>query len=657
MRKLLIFLAVCGSFAIAAPALAADGTVSGTITHAADGTAIASMTVSALNTSTKVYSYAVTDASGVYTFSIDPGTYDITPWTTLSAEPNITFIKKTLTVTVASGEAKTGNNFAFTRRGRLSGHVYVAGGTTPISDVVVYATNSQGSNNGYAYMTTISDGSYTGSPTPSDTTLSATGTYSFNVSKVGYFTASITGVTLAADETTVTQDITLIPASIVTGTILDTNGAAISGATAMLTKTSSAPFGPFGATYTAVSNAAGVYSVAIYDAYTSNSTAVGDYTLTISKTGYISQSSDISITADASTLSGNNFSLVTGGTITGTITKSDGSALSGATITATDGFGNTYSATSDASGVYSLSGLRASTKYMLTVTKTNYVGQKSYNTTVTAGATLTGKNFKLPAGKTYSGRILAKSNSAALEGAMIYLYKRNKTRSEVADFSYTTKTNGTFNFQNVSPGNYRIKVVKSGYITVVQDSIVITSNLANRVYKLDLGGSILGQIFTGKNIGVASADIAVYALNNGKEISYTATTTDENGRYLISGLKKGKYRLRITSSSYVTKVTDINVKLGVQSSGNIKLAAAGSVSGFVTDKETGLPLSGLVKVVGTSTSVWSDLNGYYVLDGIAPGKCKITVINPYYDVPGQKTITVTVNKIKTDVNFSLTPKQ
>jgi large repetitive protein len=649
MKKLFIVLAICGFFAVATPALAADGTVSGTVTHAADGTPIASLTVSALNVDTKVYSYAATDASGYYAFSLAPGTYDISSWTYISAEANIYFIKKTLTITVASGEVKPANNIALVRRGRLTGHVYVAGSTTPISDATITATNSTGSSYGSSYMVTASDGSFLGSPTPTDTTLSAAGTYTFVISKTGYFTSSVSGVLLASDEASSTQNITLTPASTVSGTVLDKNGAAISGATVTLTKTSS--------TYSAISNASGVFSVAIFDTYPYNGTAISDYTVTVSKTGYITQTSTLSVVAEASSLTGNTFSLVSSGTITGTITDSSSTALASATITADDGFGNTYTATSDASGAYSLSSLRASTQYTITATKTNYVGQKIRNIKVTAGATVTGKNFKLPAGKIYSGAITAKSGGATLENAVIYLYKLNKTRSEVADFSYTTKTNGVFSFQNVSPGNYRIKVVKTGYITILQDSVAIKSNLTNKAYKLDLGGSIYGQIYTGNKTGVASVDIAVYSVNNGKTVSYTATTTDENGYYSITGLKNGKYRLRISSASYVTKITDVTVKVGTQSTANIKLAAAGSISGYVTDKVTGLPTTALVKVVGTSIIAWADSNGYYVLDGIAPGKCKVTAINAYYDVPGQQTVSVTVNKIKADVNFSLMPKQ
>ena len=94
-----------------------------------------------------------------------------------------------------------------------------------------------------------------------------------------------------------------------------------------------------------------------------------------------------------------------------------------------------------------------------------------------------------------------------------------------------------------------------------------------------------------------------------------------------------------------------------QVSKNIKLTAAGSVTGFITDKVTGLPVSATIKVVGTAIIAYSDNNGYYVIDGVAPGKRKLTVLHAYYDLPAQKGVVVSSGKTKTGINFSLTPKQ
>lgn len=650
MKKLIFSLAAWGIFTLAAPVLAADGAISGTVTHTADSSPIGSISLSAQNTTTLATTYASTAADGTYSFTLSPGTYDVSVYPYVGSEPNIAFIKKTLTVTIASGETKSGQNFALTRRGRFQGTVYAPDGVTPISDAAVSPTHISGYTHGSAYALTLSNGSYLATPVPTDTTTSAIGTYTFYVTRAGYFGATFTNVALTADETTVTQNITLTPASTVSGTVRDTSGAALANATVTLTKSS-------GGTYTALTNAAGAYTVSIFDLTNYNGSAVGDYSLSVDKTGYVTKTAAISIGADASALTGKDFVLVAAGTITGTITTSAGGGLASATVIANDGFGSSSSATTDATGVYTLSNLKPSTQYTLTVTKTNYVGQKAYAVTVTAGATVSGQNFTLPAAKTFSGTIVAKSNDAALEGATISLYKRNKARSEVADFSFTTKSDGGFLFSNLSPGKYRLKIVKSGYLNAVIDTITITSDVTGKIYQLDLAGSIHGKVHTSTNAGIASADIAVFALKNGKEVAYTSATSDENGNYLVTGLKEGTYRLKITTTDYVTRLVNVAVKTGVQSTKNIKLAPAGAVSGYITDKETGLPVVALVRVVGTTFSAWSDTNGYYVLDGVAPGKRKLVAVSAYYNTSKQRGVRVSSGQTKTGIDFTLTPRQ
>ncbi len=654
MKRLLFLLVVCGVFVFAGPTFAADATISGTITHAVDGTPIVSMYVMAQNISTGDYSYAYgTDAAGAYSITVSPGTYDVSPYTYTSTETGVTFIKKTTTMTVVSGETKSGQNFAMTRRGKFTGHVYTSDGVTPVSSAAVSATHANGYLAGSAYATTASNGSYTAVPNPnSDYTLSATGTYTFYVTRAGYYGATVTNVALSADETTVTQDIRLTPGSTVSGTVRDGSGTGISGATITLTKNL------YGNVYTALSDSSGAYSVSIFDLTNYNGSAISDYSMTVSKTGYIAKTSTISVVSDGSTLTGNNVTLSPGGAITGTVKISDGSGLSGATVTADDGFGNIASATTDSSGVYTIASLRPSTRYILTATKTYYVGQKTYNVTVNADATTSGKNFTLPTAATFSGTVTVKGSGAVLEGATVYLYKRNRTRSEVADLSFTTKSDGTFLFRTASPGKYRVKVVKNGYITLVQDVLNLSSSIAGKSYQMELGGSILGRIFTGNNVGVPSADISVYALRNGKEVSYALLSSDENGYYSISGLKKGTYRLKVMTTDYIMKIADVAVKTGVQVSKSLKLAPAGSVTGFLTEKETGLPVSGAwIKVVGTPLYAVSDANGYYVIDGLTPGKRKLSVVSTFYDLPGKKNVTVVAGQTKAGFDFMLTPKQ
>lgn len=647
MRKALFALGLCGFFALAAPAFAADGTISGTVTHASDATAVSTLYVSATNTSTgAVTTYAWTAADGTYSLTVAPGTYDVAPSTTTSVETGVIFLKTSTTVTVASGVAVTGKNFSLTRRAKFTGHVYTSDGVTPVADATVTMVSASGYANGNGYTTSLSNGLYTATPATTDTTLSAIGGFTFTVSKAGYFAVSESDVIIGANESSTTKDVTLLPASSVSGTVTDANGVAVASATVTVTKSTGY------SSYSAQTNASGAYTASIYETV-ANSTAVGDYTITVSKIGYVTTTGATAIGADGTTITGENFTLVASGTIIGTA-LSDGVALASATVTADDGFGSSYTTTTGTDGTYTLSSLRASMKYTVTISKTNYVTQKLYNVTVTAGATTSGKNATLSAAKAFSGTVKTTSD-VVIEGAVVTLYKRNAARSSSADYTYTTKSDGSFSFTNVAPGKYRVKIVKTGYISSVIETINLTASVSGTTYKLALAGSIFGRV-TAKNVPVGGTLIYVYALKNGKTVSLSLVITDENGYYRVAGLVKGTYKLYVWSTEYITNVVDVAVKVGIQKTANVALKRGGSITGFITDKTTGLPISATVKVVGTNVSTNADSNGYYVLDGIAPGARKIVVMNQYYEIPARPTVTIVAGATVSGVNFALDQK-
>ncbi len=570
MRKLLVFLAICGAFALVAPAAHADNsTITGTITYASGGAVVPSAYMYAINTSTNYYNYGVADANGVYTFSLTPGTYDIFS-TGVYADSSIVFIKKIITVAVADGETKAGNDIAVTRRGWFTGRVLASDGTTPVPNASLYFVNAAGSMYGQDYAETSSTGVYTAPLVPTDQTTSAVGTYTVSITKVGYFGSQVTGVVLGADGAAVSQDFRLTPASTVSGTVRDTNGGAIAGATVTVTKVVNGF--PSGTSYTAITNASGGYTASIHDLYSYNGTAVSDYTMTVTKAGYVAKTSTFSITAE--------------------------------------------------------------------------------------GTAVTSKDFTMPTGKVYSGTVVAKTGGAALANATVSLFKRTVVRSDTPSFTSTTGADGAYSFNTLPSGKYRLTVAKAGYATIVQDYVTITADKTGVKYSLETGGSVTGLVYTGASVGIDGASIVAYPMNLGKTASYLSTTADENGTYTLSGLKLGTYKLVISSTDHVKRVITVKIKNTTPVKQNVKLAAAGSVSGYVLDKDTGLPLnSTLIRIVGTSITASTDSNGFYTIDGVSPGTRKITALNIYYETPAQKSVKVTAGKTKTGVNFSLTQKQ
>ncbi len=120
--------------------------------------------------------------------------------------------------------------------------------------------------------------------------------------------------------------------------------------------------------------------------YTLNNVAAGAYNLTAAHTGYLSRSSNVTVTSN--TTSTANFALATAGKLAGVVKTSSGSAISGATVKITGGkIATTVNTTTSSTGQYGTTWIPLGT-YTITVSKTGHTTQ-SKTATVNTGATTT----------------------------------------------------------------------------------------------------------------------------------------------------------------------------------------------------------------------------------------------------------------------------
>lgn len=643
---------------VAHSAQAADATVSGTITRSTNGTAVESLLVYVENTTDGTSDYDYTDAAGAYSITISDagsgtaGTYTVYNSYYTYADTSAAYIKQTQTVTLTDGQNKSGVDFIVDQQGKMTGHVYSSDGITPVYNSSISASRSTAGISLDGYDTTAASGYYATSPyNYGRQDISNEGSFLVNATAPGYFGASQTISTVK--NTTTNTDFTLTPGSFVTGNITDTLGTAIAGATATLSEVGTDN------SYTAITDSVGNYSISIYDVSDYGGTAVGYYSLATSATNYVPQSQSVHITADESTISGKDFSLSASGSITGTIYMPNGiTALASATVEADDGYGNTYSTTSAADGTYTLNGLRTSTNYTITVSKDSYVTQKIYHVTVAASAITSGQDASLATAVVFAGTILTKGSTQGIEGATVYLYDLAKDRTGYPNYYYdyktTSYTDGSFIIPNMAPGNYRIRIVKDGYITQRKIKIDLTNSVSGKNYHLKTATSIFGKI-THQQQPVSNALVTVYSEQD-SDVGYSSASSDAAGFYTIPNLKAGTYTLRITSSGYADKT--ITRKINKTTTHvNINLQSSGSASGFVYDAATQLPISGFqIKVRNENVSTYSDGNGYYVLDGLAPGKYTLYIVSLEYKTVEVKDVTITANHETKNANFNLQEK-
>ncbi len=368
-----------------------------------------------------------------------------------------------------------------------------------------------------------------------------------------------------------------------TWTISGSVGTAGSGATIALTGASTA---------TTTANASG--------AYTFTGLANGSYTVTPSLSGHT-----FSPTSEAVTVSGAN---VTAATFTATtqtwnISGAVGTAGSGATIALTGT--STVTATADASGNYTFSGL-ANGSYTVTPTKTGYTFSPASVAVTVNSANVTAATFTATQQTwTISGLVGTAGSSAtiALTGA--------------STATTTASASGAYTFTGLANGSYTVTPTKSGY-TFSPTSAAVTVNGANvtvpnftaTAQTWTISGSV-GTTGSGATIALTGASTAT-------------TTASASGAYTFAGLANGSYTVTPTKSG----ATFSPASVGVTVSGANATAATftatlqtWTISGSVGTSGSGATIA----LTGASTATTTaNAAGAYSFTGLANGSYTVT---------------------------------
>ena len=312
-------------------------------------------------------------------------------------------------------------------------------------------------------------------------------------------------------------------AGTISGTVRDSSGTAIAGAT-VSTSTGG---------YTTTSGTGGSYTLA--------NVTPGTYTVTASKTGYVSQSVN-SVSVSVMQTTPVDFSLsLNSGTITGTVI-SGGVGLVGATVSTTSGG---YTTTTTTGGAYSLSTVAPGT-YSVTASKTGYVSATNTNVSVSVGSATTSSFTLTPQPGSITGYV-RDSSSAVISGATV--------STSTGGYTTTSAANGSYTLSNVTPGSYSVTVSKTGFVSQTNSATVNPGSTVTSNFSLaPLPGSITGYVDAASN-GVAGATMAVATGG------YTAVSA-ANSSFTLASV------LRISSGS-PDSATQRNGPIPLQNSGRI----------------------------------------------------------------------------------------
>ena len=110
------------------------------------------------------------------------------------------------------------------------------------------------------------------------------------------------------------------------------------------------------------------------------------------------------------------------------------------------------------------------------------------------------------------------------------------------------------------------------------------------------------------------------------------------------------------TTNFAEKIVTKKIKAGKEKEINIKVSKAGSISGYLYNKDTGLPIGGYTVLIKDSTiSATTDSNGYYIIDGLSPGNYRVYTTSVLYGLNYyNKKVKVRANKETENINFNLT---
>ena len=356
----------------------------------------------------------------------------------------------------------------------------------------------------------------------------------------------------------------------------------------------------------------------------------------------------VPVSAGATT-PGINFGLALGGTITGTVTAAGtGLPLSGVVVyVATAGGDSASAGVTNASGVFTVTGVATGTYKAYTSNSLNYVDRlyagvpcpggcraaqmAGTNIYVNAPETTSGIDFALSPGGSITGTVTVAGTSTPLPGVRVGIY--DSAGRSIS--SATAGSGGAYTKTGLPTGTYYVKTLYSeGWVDELYDDITcsggtcaVTSGTSVRVvapaatsgidFGLSAGGTISGTVTDGvTGAPLAGVYVSVYSTS---EASIGSAQTNAAGVYTKPGLATGSYRVRTSNNpGYVDEAYEnipcpvgtcsksvgsiVSVTAGLTTNGiDFQLAKAGAVSGTVTLAGTGAPLADVsVYVVDSS---------------------------------------------------------
>ena len=399
---------------------------------------------------------------------------------------------------------------------------------------------------------------------------------------------------------------------------------------------------------------------------------------------------------------GIDFSLVSGGSISGTVTRQiDGTPVADADVRSDtyDCCGGGNGTRTEADGTYTIDGLASGDfRVQVRADSQGLVGEFYESTTdwsaatrvpVVTGANTAGIDFSLPGGGSISGSVLESDGTTPIVGANVF------AQSDTAGWGHTqTIGDGTYQINGLGAGSYRVEAEASGrgfvrefYTSTVDYSMATLvdvtegSETAGIDFTLDQGGSVSGMVYdTDGTTPLAGVNIS--AFSEGGSSGHTRSGPD--GSYMLEGLATDDYRVEADASDRgyfrvfydgatgYDDATLVPVTVGADTPNiDFTMLVGGSITGQVVTDNPGAPIGGVDVWAQTYDCCGGGGNGArtlpdgtYEITGLAPGDYRVRAQKPEEGLVGEffddtsdwgqaARVAVLAGAVTQDIDFAL----
>jgi hypothetical protein len=524
-------------------------------------------------------------SSGSYLLSLPAGSFP------LNCSKQGYISPSPVNINLNPGQNLTGINFQLSpNAGTISGLVSSSG--QPLNNAAVTATQSNSS----VSINTAQDGTYTLNLQP--------GKWNVHASKSGFITSADSVVTIGPGQTILNNNFNLIANTALLNGIVKSGSGLISSAQVIVTE-----FNNPGNSVSSVTNANGEFSITVE--------AGKSYNVTVSKSGYITQTKLSGILLPASTFNF-TFDLVpNSSSFSGQVVNNLLTALEGVKIYLADSQTGVLldSTVTDVSGNYII-GVSAGT-YKLTAFKRGYTSE-TITLQINIGQTLTNINFTLNENFALLSGNVKDYSKLPLQGVLVNL------TSPSGGATTTTSSTGDFVLSRLLGDTYTISFSKSGYAdTLISnylisdgDSKIVNALLRKLICKID-----------GKITGINLLPIPLATVTVVKSGSKTfSAVSDNNGNYELAALDTGSYivsagKTGYSSSQKISVLLTFPAPYGIANITDL-IQNAGNLYGLVKDN-SGIPINqAAVTISGPpgSVSTVSGNDGRFSINNIVNGQ-------------------------------------